>query len=126
MKKILIADPNIGIRNSMDMFLKERYSVLTSSDGRQALEIVEKEGIDLLIVDARLEGIYIFELLRLVKEMVPGLPVIVMYIYMDQTQYMEEYIRKLADACVVKPFQIENLLKTIETLLHNSGKIPSG
>ena len=120
LKRVLIADPDNGIRRSMDMFLKEHYAVYTASDGHQVLELLKNEDINLLIIDARVEGIYIFELLRLVKEMVPDLPVIVMYVYLDETQHVEEYIRKLADACVVKPFQNDSLVKTIDTLLNNN------
>lgn len=120
LKRVLIADPDNGIRRSMDMFLKEHYVVYTASDGHQVLELLKNEDINLLIIDARLEGIYIFELLRLVKEMTPDLPVIVMYVYLDETQHVEEYIRKLADACVVKPFQNDSLVKTIDTLLNNN------
>jgi DNA-binding response OmpR family regulator len=123
-KRILIADPDKGILQSMSMFLKEQYAVCTASDGPQVLQKVNHQEVDLLIMDANLEGIYLFDLLRMIKDKTPQLPIIVMYVYLDETQQIEEYIRQMADACVVKPFRNDNLLKTIETLLKNGSKSP--
>jgi len=117
LKKILIADPDTGVRYSMDLFLKESYSVFTASDGYEVLEILKNEKINMVIADSRIEGIYIFDLLRMIKEIAPEIPVIVMYVYLDVNQRVEEYIRKAADACLIKPFQIDKVIETIKNLL---------
>ena len=116
-QKILIADPDPGILQSMTIFLKENYSICEASNALQVLERVENEEMDLLIIDAHLEGIYLFDMLRMIREAAPELPIIVMYIYLGKSQQIEENIREIVDACVIKPFRNDDLLKTIETLI---------
>jgi DNA-binding response OmpR family regulator len=61
MAKILVCDDDKEIVEAIEIYLtQEGYTVLKAYDGRQALEILSREQIDLLIIDVmmpRLDGI---------------------------------------------------------------------
>lgn len=69
MSKILIVDDEIDIREFAKNFFKKRgIDVFTASGGIEALEIIESEGPDLLLLDVRMEEITGVELLRKIRE----------------------------------------------------------
>lgn len=54
-KRILVVDDEARIREVLDYALrKEGYEVIMATDGREAIETVEKGGIDLVILDVML------------------------------------------------------------------------
>ncbi|HMY16054.1 MAG TPA: response regulator [Polyangium sp.] len=54
-KRILVVDDEARIREVLDYALKkEGYDVVAVTDGRQAIDTVEKGGIDLVILDVML------------------------------------------------------------------------
>src|SRR5215203_1233625 len=67
-KTVLIVDDDEGMRDTLSAVLKRDYRLLRASTGEAALQIVEKEDIDLMLLDVRLPGISGFEVLRIVKE----------------------------------------------------------
>lgn len=77
MKKILVADDEMAIRLLYSEELKEEgYEVYTASNGREALEIVEKVPLDLVILDIKMPEMDGIEALRQIKERHPNLPVV--------------------------------------------------
>jgi len=69
MSKILIVDDEIDIREFAKSFFKKRgIDVFTASGGVEALEIIDNEIPDLLLLDVRMEEITGIELLRKVRE----------------------------------------------------------
>ena len=57
--------------------LKRDYRVLRAATGEAALQIMEKEDVDLMLLDVRLPGISGFEVLKIVKENYPYVEVII-------------------------------------------------
>jgi PleD family two-component response regulator len=57
MKKILVVDDDDAIRMLIEMELKdEGYQVITASNAKDALKLVETEPLDLVILDIRMPG----------------------------------------------------------------------
>jgi len=80
--KILIADDEAIVRNSLrDWFIESGYSVLTASDGQEALKILEKEDIYILITDLKMPGMDGVELIKKAKEIKSGITSIVITAY---------------------------------------------
>jgi two-component system response regulator AtoC len=67
-KTVLIVDDDEGMRDTLTAILKREYRVLRVASGEAALPILNREDVDLLLLDIRLPGISGFEVLRIVKE----------------------------------------------------------
>jgi DNA-binding NtrC family response regulator len=67
-KTVLIVDDDEGMRDTLTGILKREYRVLRVASGEAALPILNREDIDLVLLDVRLPGISGFEVLRIVKE----------------------------------------------------------
>ena len=67
-KTVLIVDDDEGMRDTLTAILKREYRVLRVSSGEAALPILNREDIDLMLLDVKLPGISGFEVLRIVKE----------------------------------------------------------
>src|SRR5438874_2961330 len=67
-KTVLIVDDDEGMRDTLTAILKREYRILRVASGELALSILNKEDVDLVLLDVRLPGISGFEVLRIVKE----------------------------------------------------------
>jgi len=67
-KTVLIVDDDEGMRDTLTAILKRDYRVLRVSNGEAALPILNREDVDIMLLDVRLPGISGFEVLRIVKE----------------------------------------------------------
>jgi DNA-binding NtrC family response regulator len=76
-KTLLIVDNDDAMRESLLASPRRDLRVLRAGTGEGALQIMEKEGVDLMILDAHLPGISGFEVLKIAKENYPYVEVIV-------------------------------------------------
>ena len=67
-KTVLIVDDDEGMRDTLTAILKRDYRVLRVASGEAALPILNKDDVDLVLLDVRLPGISGFEVLRILKE----------------------------------------------------------
>ena len=70
-KTILIVDDDEGMRETLTAMLRRDYRVLRAATGEFALQVIEKEDVDLMLLDVRLPGISGFEVLKIVRENYP-------------------------------------------------------
>jgi two-component system response regulator (stage 0 sporulation protein F) len=107
-KKILIADDQKGVRNLLEEYFKQQgHWVIAVSNGLEAIEAVQKEKIDLIILDMKMPAMNGLEAARRILQNY-NLPIILM------TAYAESEIEKNAMAagikrCITKPFEILEL-----------------
>jgi DNA-binding NtrC family response regulator len=76
-KTLLIVDNDEAMRESLTGVLRRDLRVLRAGTGEGALQMMEKENVDLMMLDANLPGITGFEVLRIVKENYPYVEVVV-------------------------------------------------
>ena len=76
-KTLLIVDDDEGMRETLTGFLRRDLRVLRAATGEGGLQIMEKEDVDLMLLDVHLPGISGFEVLKIVKENYPYVEVIV-------------------------------------------------
>ena len=76
-KTILVVDDDEGMRETLTAVLKGDYRVLRAATGEAALQMMEKEDIELMLLDVFLPGISGFEVLKITKENYPYVEVIV-------------------------------------------------
>jgi DNA-binding NtrC family response regulator len=67
-KTVLVVDDDEGMRDTLATILKRDYRVLKVGSGEAALPVLNREDVDLILLDVRLPGISGFEVLRIVKE----------------------------------------------------------
>jgi len=90
MKKILVVDDDDAIRMLINLELTEEgYQVLTASNAKDALEMVETEDLDLVILDIRMPGMDGLEALPRILGLKEGLKVILNTAY---SQYQESFM----------------------------------
>jgi DNA-binding NtrC family response regulator len=109
MEKILIIDDEKSVLDMLNVvFKKEGYRVKKSLSAQKALELIDEEDFDLILSDIRLPQISGMELLRKIKEIKPGIPVIMITAYGTIKQAVEAFKAGAIDY-VVKPFDVEEL-----------------
>ncbi len=115
MKKILVVDDDDAIRMLINLELTEEgYQVLTASNAKDALEMVETEDLDLVILDIRMPGMDGLEALPRILGLKEGLKVILNTAY---SQYQESFMSWAADAYVIKSSDLTELKAKVKELL---------
>jgi two-component system, OmpR family, response regulator VanR len=118
--KILVVEDDEHIRNTIKTFLiNAGYSVDTSADGDEALELFYDKRHHLVILDILLPGMDGLELLKEIRRFSDA-PVL-MITALDGDVYQLSAFSKEADDYVTKPFSMQILLKRVEALLRRSG-----
>jgi nitrogen regulation protein NR(I) len=118
MGHILIVDDDAQLRQSFEKILSaEGHTVKTASSGEAALTLVQKEIPDLVIMDVRMPGMSGLEAFRVMHEIEPKLPVIIMTAY-GTTETAIEATKMGAFEYVLKPFEdIRDILALIDQAL---------
>lgn len=115
MKTILVVDDDDAIRMLIEMELAEEgYRVLTASNAKDALEMVQSEDLDLVILDIRMPGMDGLEALPRILGLKEGLKVILNTAY---SQYQESFMSWAADAYVIKSADLSELKAKVKELL---------
>jgi two-component system KDP operon response regulator KdpE len=94
------------------------YRVLVAMDGPSALEMIEKEGPDLVILDIMLPGIDGFAVLSKLREY-SSVPVL-MLTAKDQEVDVVKGLRLGADDYIKKPFSVHELLARVQAVLRRA------
>ena len=76
-KTLLVVDSDEEIRETLTAALRRDYRVLRAATGEAALQMMQKEDVDLMLLEVHLPGISGFEVLKIAKENYPYVEVIV-------------------------------------------------
>ena len=115
--RILVVDDDESIRNTMKAILEdEGYIVDSAATGKEAIKKTEETIYNVALLDIRLPDMEGVELLKLIKEGVPRTRKIMVTGY-PSMQNAVAALNKNADAYLIKPVEIENLLKTVKEQL---------
>ncbi len=117
--KILWADDEIDLLKPHILFLTGKgYQIVTANNGRDALELVEKEAFDLIILDENMPGLTGLETLGMIKHITPATPVI-MITKSEEENIMDQAVgNKIADY-LIKPVNPNQILLSIKKNLHS-------
>jgi DNA-binding response OmpR family regulator len=121
---ILLVDDNEEILQFLSMDLGEAYHVLTAHNGREALDIIAAESVQLVVSDVMMPVMDGFELCRLIKSNFDSSHIaVVLLTARNSLQSKIEGLELGADAYIEKPFSPKHLQVQIATLLSNKNKI---
>lgn len=116
MAKILIVEDEIPINNLISKNLTlTGHTCLSAYDGLSALQLLQRETVDLIILDVMLPGFSGFDLISLVGTT----PVI----FVTAKAGLEDRLKGLslgADDYIVKPFEMQELIARVRVVLRRT------
>ena len=111
--KILVVDDEEQICELLDKFLsQEGYQVITAATGEEALEKLEEESPQLVLLDIRMPGMGGIECLRKIKEKDEKIGVI-MTTAVGDTDTIKEALSLGVNDYILKPIDLDYLGKLI-------------
>ena len=117
--RILVADDEPALLRLLEFVLGRRgYIIQGVTNGNAAIEVLKTESPDLVILDVMMPGLDGYEVLTFVRETprLEGLPV-VMLTARAQLDDIQRGLTLGADAYLAKPFDPEELLSVVESLV---------
>ena len=122
MIKILIVDDEKPICDLVDLNLSAAgYFCKSVQDGMKAIELIEKETFDLILLDIMLPGKDGYTLLPELKKF--GIPVIFLTAKADVTSKVKG-LKDGAEDYIVKPFEMLEVMVRLEKVLDRYGTAP--
>ena len=118
--RVLVIDDEAAIRDSLRMILEyEDYQFVGAASGQEALEIVKRERPDIVLLDIKMPGMDGMEVLRKLRALDEGLPVVMISGH-GNTATAVEAIRLGAIDFLDKPLSSERVIVTLRNVLRQS------
>lgn len=122
---ILLVEDEENLQEALKLNLElEGYEITGAWDGAEALQAVEKEYFDLIILDVMLpeiDGITVCETIRLTN---PDIPILILSAKNSSADRVLG-LKKGADDYLTKPFNLEELLLRVNNLIKKSERLNS-
>ncbi len=114
---ILVVDDELLIRDLLyDFFTGQGWSISVAENGEKALEVLNEKSIDLILSDIKMPEMDGLALASRVKQTHPDLPVVLMTGF-PSVETAVSALRSRVEDYVIKPFNINQLYKLIESKL---------
>jgi len=111
---ILWADDEIDLLKPHILFLEEKgYEVVGTQSGDDAIELLDKQRVDIIFLDENMPGLSGLETLELIKAKFPSIPVI-MITKSEEEYIMEEAIGSKISDYLIKPVNPNQILLSIK------------
>lgn len=119
MKRILVVEDEKDIQNIIKAFLENaEYKVETADDGLDAINFIQKNNYDLILLDIMLPKIDGFTVCEMIRKN-SNIPIIILTALTDEESQLKGF-DKLADDYITKPFSMPVLLKHIEAIFRRT------
>lgn len=122
MYTVLLADDESSILENLKTCIPWHQfginTVLTASDGIQALQLLECQHVDLLMTDIQMPRMDGLALLHCVKERYPDTRCILLTAY-SEFSYAREAVKLGVENYLLKPIQSQEIQETLEKAIHN-------
>lgn len=117
---ILVVDDDKNIRRLLQtVLLSDHYTVSTATDGEDALSIMEKEHIDLVVLDIMMPKLNGIEFTKLLREQNNNLPILMISAKQEPSDKHEGFLAG-TDDYMTKPIDEEEMLLRIKALLRRA------
>ena len=119
MATVLVVDDERNMRLLTAARLDGQYKVLTAKDGEEALEIIHKGDVDLVVADIMMPHMDGYELLRKLRDEGYSMP----FLFLTAKESLEDKERGFSlgtDDYITKPFSSDELLWRIKALLRRA------
>jgi signal transduction histidine kinase len=114
---LLVVDDEEGPRQSLGVIFKGEYEVWMAPDGATAIQLAQHHKIDVAVLDIRMAGMSGIELLERLKNVDPGIEVVMMTAF-ETTETMRQALRLRACDYINKPFDISTMRAAVANAMH--------
>jgi DNA-binding NtrC family response regulator len=118
MRKILIVDDELSVRDSLRMIFKKDYQVILAGSSAEAWEKIQREEPDLIFLDIIMPGKDGMEMLKEIRQ-IQSLTPVVMLTATKTVKTAVEAIKLGAYDYINKPFDVEELMLVAEKALES-------
>ncbi len=120
---ILWADDEIDLLKPQVMFLTDKgYNVITVSNGKDAIDYVSKNGVDVVLLDESMPGLSGLQTLTRIKELNQHIPV-VMITKNEEENLIEEAIGSQIADYLIKPVKSQQILSSLKKILNKENLV---
>lgn len=120
MFSVLVVEDDLSARKLLSAVLKSNgYNTLLSSNGLEALEVLENNHVDLMIIDVMMPKMDGYELTETLRGGGSQTPMLMLSAKQNSADIKQGFIVGIDDY-MTKPFDIEELLLRIKALLRRS------
>ncbi|MBD8027744.1 response regulator transcription factor [Ureibacillus sp. Re31] len=117
--KILLVEDQTIVRNGLKMIIEqdEKYEIVgEASNGLEALEIVGKKQVDLVLMDIRMPEMNGIEATKKIKDQYPHMKIIILTTF-DDEEYAYETLKDGANGFLLKSSEPAKLLSSIQSVM---------
>lgn len=111
-KTVLIIDDDEGMRDTLAAILRREYRVLRAANGEAGLTVLEREAIDVVLLDVRMPGMNGFDVLRQIKE-AQQLVEVIMISAINEVETAVKAMKLGAYHYVTKDFEYDTVLSLV-------------
>jgi DNA-binding response OmpR family regulator len=120
MNRILVVDDEPNLRLVYREVLgEEGYEVLEAESVKETFDILNREPVDLVVLDIKLRSESGLDVLQRITKEFPTIPVVLCSAYVS---FQNDYTSWLADSYIVKSSDPQELLREIRRVLSKRGK----
>jgi DNA-binding response OmpR family regulator len=120
MNRILVVDDEPNLRLVYREVLgEEGYEVLEAESVKETLDTLNREPVDLVVLDIKLRSESGLDVLQRITREFPTIPVVLCSAYVS---FQNDYTSWLADSYIVKSSDPQELLREIRRVLSKRGK----
>jgi signal transduction histidine kinase len=127
---LLVVDDEDGARQALQVIFKDDYNLLMAGHGAHAIELAQKNRVDVAVLDIRMLGMSGIEVLERLKYVDPSIEVVMMTAF-ETTDTMRQALRLRACDYINKPFDVSVMRsavanamqrRTLEGEIHNNAE----
>src|SRR5664279_2159380 len=113
---LLIVDDEEGARQSLRVIFKDDYNILLAADGATAVDLAQKNKVDVAVLDIRMAGMSGIEVLERLKYVNPNIEVVMMTAF-ETADTMRQALRLRACDYINKPFDIGTVRNAVASAM---------
>ncbi len=115
--RVLIADDEEGVRESLNLVLSDDYDVTFAMDGEETLATLAREPFAVVLLDIKMPKLDGLEVLKRLKGSGPHPPVLMLTAY-QSVELAKEAVKLGALDYLPKPFERDQILSAVRGALH--------
>ena len=120
MPRILVADDEEGIRESLNLILSEEYDLAFAVNGQETIDKLAQEHFDLVLLDIKMPKMDGLDVMRQLKRRNIDVPILILTAY-QSVELAKEAINLGAHDYLAKPFEREQILSVVQGALSKPG-----